>query len=160
MSKEAKVHPKTLLEKLDFECPPFWAYYYARKTPHGRWVGLDELCRRSGIPRRTVIRIGSKISWRGVGVEVASRFLAACGIKPASHNALNLRLIRKYVKSQHNRAKNPYWHLTKAQWRMLNVRSEEWLEAQRLITSQRKPAQADSPPTTGSPAASSIVNSK
>ena len=131
MSKTSQNNPtrrqQTLLERLDAECPPFFAYAMARNKPHGGWIGVGELCKRAGLTRRTVIRIGSKISWQGVKLEVASRFLKGCGIGMCGWNLLYMNRERSYLNWQHKSRKRPYNHLTDQQWKNYNKKCQEWL---------------------------------
>jgi hypothetical protein len=120
---------QSLLERLDCECPPFWAYAYARKYRNGPWIGVVELCKRSGLPRRSVIRIGSKISWRGVKVEVISSFLKGCGFQLCGWNIVGLQKARKYIRWQQAHSHRPYGHLSNAQWNHYNKLCQLWVQS-------------------------------
>ena len=116
------------MERLDCECPPFWIYAYARKYRRGPWIGVDELCKLSGIPRRSVIRLGSKISWKGVKAEVIAAFLKGCGLRMSGGNIFSLQKVRKFIHYQHQHAHRPYAHLNAQQWAQFNRLCKKWAE--------------------------------
>jgi len=124
--------PKLRLdERLTRECPPFLAYYSAaiRSKWRRRWVGVDEICRRSGLPRRTVIRVGAKVTWTGVKVEVMGRFMAACGFRVRAGRVLNIGKITQHLSQQTSpNASRPFNHLNSVQYAHFNRLCERWMD--------------------------------
>jgi len=127
-SKERKKLPLHI--RLMMECPPFLAYAAAKRQSHGKaWIGLDELCRRSGLPRRTVIRLGSKITWDGVKADVIGRFLKACNIDLCKWNLIDTNRLHAYLRAQFTVRCRPFQHLNHGkQYSKFNERCEKWIK--------------------------------
>lgn len=117
---------QSLCLRLNLEAPPFIVYGMTRKSPHGKWIGVEELVRRSGLSKRTVIRLGMRTDWAGVKIGVASRFLAACGVKGSGRSILSMNRIREYLRWYREHGTTPCQHLTTSQWRRLNQLGARW----------------------------------
>ena len=112
---------------LEDTLPPFAAYYQARKYPRGPWAGPEVIAKRSGLSRRTVTRMGSRISWKGVEVDIMCAFLDACGFQPCGeHGFVALNKLRSYMKSC-STALVPFNHLDQRAWSHLNKTSARYL---------------------------------
>ena len=120
-----------LTERLDWECPPFWAYAIALKHRGGPWIGVDELCKRSGLARRTVIRIGSRVTWSGVNIDVAAAFLWGCGLRLNAGRILDLKWVRSYLRRQIEESRKPFSHLSDPQFRNFSRLCKLWNERHR-----------------------------
>lgn|SRR3990167_4719440 len=118
---------KTLLEKIDEDLPPFLCYLMARKRPRGIWAGPELIAERSGIPYRTVQRIGSKISWNGVRFDRVSAFIQACGFKIGT-SVIVVNKKNAYLRWCQTKAIRPFHHIGDAHWRRFNQKSREWLK--------------------------------
>lgn len=68
-----------LLDRLE-RVPPFLCRILARKNNGHRGLSHEELAKLSGLSRSTIAELSFKTSWKGVTVDVADRFAAACGI--------------------------------------------------------------------------------
>jgi hypothetical protein len=69
----------------------------ARKC--GKSMTLMAIANESGLSRRTVIRISQCMSWDGIKVDAASRFMNACGIDPFSAK-FHLDFLRKTIQCE------------------------------------------------------------
>jgi hypothetical protein len=116
--------PQTLLERLDAEIPPFVAYYFARKYPRGPWAGPAVIAKRSGLSKRTVARIGGRISWRGVDLDVVSAFLSGCGFIASKCSPYIMENLREYMRWCVTKAMCPMHHLDGRAWKRFNKLSE------------------------------------
>lgn len=81
-----------LLQKLN-SLPPFFCRYVARSDNGRRGLTTAELVGRSGLARTTVKELSFRVNWNGVTVEVATKFMEACGVNP-----LSARRQREFVK--------------------------------------------------------------
>lgn len=71
----------TLLEKAN-SVPPMFCRYVAR-TPNGRrGLTTSDLEAASGLARTTIKELSFRSDWNNVTVEVASKFMEACGVNP------------------------------------------------------------------------------
>ncbi len=116
------------LEQLDKFLPPFAAYFEARKHPRGPWAGPVAIAERSGLSHRTVTRIGAKISWKGIDVDVMSAFLHACGFECAKQFPFLLRNMRRRMRYCRGKAAVPASHLTYREWTRLDELRRRHLE--------------------------------
>jgi hypothetical protein len=116
----------TLLEWLDNNLPPFWAYYHARKCVRGPWAGPVLIAQRSGLTHRTVTRIGAKISWEHVDIGVASAFLVACGFQCLP--VIRIKRFRDYMRMC-SKATIPFSHLDHRAWKQINKLSRKYLSS-------------------------------
>jgi len=98
---------KNLLIALD-DYPPFLVYWLARRGRR-KWAGPHHIARQSGIPGRTVTRLGAMVSWRGVKIGVASAFMEACGVNPM--DCVSLWRLKNYMRETLTQ-RRPYAHLT------------------------------------------------
>ncbi len=114
---------------LDKYLPPFAAYFEARKHPRGPWAGPVIIAQRSGLSHRTVTRIGAKISWKGIDVDVMSAFLDACGFECAQQFPFLLRNMRRRMRYCRGKAAVPSSHLTQREWMQRDKLSRLHLEA-------------------------------
>lgn len=69
----------SLLERLN-QIPPSRCRLLARKKHGRRLMSVTDLMRRSGLSRKTVIRISHLNQWDRVPVSTAERFAAACDV--------------------------------------------------------------------------------
>lgn len=135
--------PQTFIERLDAELPPFCAYYFARKYPRGPWAGPALIAQRAGMARRTVARLGMKVSWVGVDVDVMSRFLAACGFRARNGSPFVMFKIRVYMRYCANEAINPMNHLDERAWRQFNKLSRLHLDRHGAPPQNGKPVELE-----------------
>lgn len=68
-----------------------------------------ELAKRSGLERKTIVRLAKLESWSRL-LRVVDAYREACGVRPATE-----RKCVEYVKLQRG-AKNPFPHLSKLPW--------------------------------------------
>jgi hypothetical protein len=121
---------KTLLEFLD-QNPPFWCFALARNREARKKasrLSREEISKRSGLSLRTIDRITSRISWRGVRVDQASAFLVGCGTDLFHVNVdknFVLNVVRRGVQ---------FPHLTAVQLKALNQRVERFQAAKASAT--------------------------
>lgn len=114
---------------LEDNLPPFVAYYQARKYPRGPWAGATLIAQRSGLTPRTVTRMGSRISWKGLELDVICAFLDACGFRPAgSYGFVSLNKMRSYMRWARTTNK-PFHHLDQRAWKQFNRESKRFMEA-------------------------------
>lgn len=109
------------LRRLDL-CPPFLAYVLARRDTGSavKRVSLPELVKKSGLSKRTFIRISAKTDWNSVRLEDIKAFLRACGVNPFQ--------MKKHLRFLANHPdKLPY--LSAEQSRNFNARSAQLLNA-------------------------------
>lgn len=112
---------------LEETLPPFAAYYQARVKPRGPWAGPDLIAKRCGLSRRTVTRMGSRISWKGVELDVICAFLDGCGFQPCGRfGFVRLNEVRSYMKFCAT-SNNPFKHLGQRAWKQLNKTSQRYL---------------------------------
>jgi len=67
-------------------------FYRICAAERGRALGPDELAQRAGLSRSSIQRISAKLTWDGITMGVASRFVTACGFTFGSHKEINKRL--------------------------------------------------------------------
>lgn len=88
---DSNLDPMYLVQALD-RCPPFllriMAIIPARGVRKARRLPQAEIIRRSGLSRRVVTRLSYVKSWKGIKLETASRFAAACGVDLTKKNQL------------------------------------------------------------------------
>lgn len=114
------LEPNYLQQKLD-QCPPWLVRLMAIVPGRGgrkaRRIPEAEIIRRSGLSRRTVIRLSYSQSWGSLTLATTSRFAAACGV-----NLLGRNPTFHFFRS-HSRGDCDY--LTKAQKRALERLRQE-----------------------------------
>lgn len=135
------MNPESLM-CLDEECPPFFAYALARVKPNGKWAGPVVIAKRSGLSHRTVTRLGAKISWRGVKLDVASAFLHACGLRVGKTGVLIKNRMNSYKRWCVSQAVRPFHHLDDAQYRLFNERARKHNEAALRATRESQSSQS------------------
>ncbi len=119
----------TFIEQLDKSLPPFAAYFEARKYPRGPWAGPVIIAERSGLSHRTVTRIGARISWKAIDVDVMSAFLEACGFQCAKQFPFLLGNMRRRMRYCRGKAAIPSSHLSYREWMQRDKLSRKHLEA-------------------------------
>jgi hypothetical protein len=71
----------TILEKLN-SVPPIFCRLVARTKNGRRGLTTSELEKASGLSRTTVKELSFRTTWNNVTVEVAHKFMSACGVNP------------------------------------------------------------------------------
>lgn len=120
--------PKTLLERLDV-MPPFIVYALARKGVGYafRRIYCKEMAETSELSERTIARISTKLSWRGITVETVDAFFRACRVDP-----FHLSLQRKYIRYMAKRGK--FQHLLPYQQKRFEKLFAEWEKSKTGLT--------------------------
>lgn len=90
--------------------PPYVCRMIARRAGRGQQpLSTDEIAERSGLDRKTVLRIAKCKTWAKL-FRVVDAFRSACGVTPATE-----RKRVEYVKQQRTN-KNPFPHLKRLSW--------------------------------------------
>lgn len=79
-------------------------------------MGVDEIAIASGISRRSLTRLFSKLDWNGVKVHTACRVLAACNI-----DLLRMSDAKEYVRDTIS-SRTPFRHLRHGRSRRVLLR--------------------------------------
>lgn len=69
----------TIFQKAE-RLPPFVCRLLARSKNGWKPLSHSDIAKASGIARSTVAKLSSLTSWKGVAIDVADRFAAACGV--------------------------------------------------------------------------------
>lgn len=116
-----------LFQFLEDSLPPFAAYYHARKQPRGPWAGPEVIAQRSGLSRRTVTRMGGRISWKGVELDILCAFLDGCGFRPCGENGLVALSDTRHSMRYCATSSKPFKHLDQRAWNNFNKTSARYL---------------------------------
>lgn len=104
---------KGLVAYLDLLPPPLARILALKPVRRGARQTFDimtnlDIHKRSGIPLRTIVRIGQKSSFSGVKPELIDRFMFGCGINVMYLNQ-HIHRLKRILKSMHGL--DGTWHL-------------------------------------------------